>query len=178
MPSLVMTLIGSDHPGLVDALATTVVEHGGNWLESRMSRLAGKFAGILRVTVPEARAAALRDALGQLESHGLHVVIERTPGEADAPITRDLKLELVGRDHPGIVRGISHALAGRGVNIEELETGTASAAMSGETLFRAAVRLGLPSSLDVEELRHTLEDVAGDLMVDIELDEAAPPPPG
>src|SRR4051812_3506563 len=40
---LVMTIIGPDRPGLVELLASLVAEHGGNWLESRMSHLAGQF---------------------------------------------------------------------------------------------------------------------------------------
>lgn len=171
--TVVLTLVGPDRPGLVDALSTTIAEHDGNWLESRMSRLAGKFAGILRVTVPEARAGALRDALGRLETLGLAVVIEGSAGAATASPSSAMVLKLVGRDHPGIVRGISHVLAGRGVNIEELETQSTSAPMSGETLFEVSARLSLPSDLDSDSLRQTLEDVASDLMVDIELDEPA-----
>ena len=49
MTDLVLTLIGPDRPGLVEAVAEVVAAHGGNWLESRMARLAGKFAGILRI---------------------------------------------------------------------------------------------------------------------------------
>ena len=48
---LVLTVIGDDRPGLVEALAETIAAHEGNWLESRMSHLAGKFAGLLRVSV-------------------------------------------------------------------------------------------------------------------------------
>ena len=51
MPTLVLTLIGPDRAGLVEAVAAVVADHGGNWLESRMSRLAGQFAGILEVEV-------------------------------------------------------------------------------------------------------------------------------
>lgn len=169
--SMVLTLIGPDRPGLVDALSTTIAEHEGNWMESRMSRLAGRFAGILRVTVPETRTDALCEALGQLESLGLSVVIEGTGAEAQATSGHSLTLDLLGRDHPGIVRAISHALAGRGINIEELETDSTSAPMSGETLFRASAQLGLPADLGTEELRQTLEELAGDLMVDITLNE-------
>src|SRR5207302_9970959 len=73
--SLVMTVIGRDKPGLVDSLAGIVAEHGGNWLESRMSRLGGHFAGILRVQVPAEKEAALVGALKKLEPEGLTVVI-------------------------------------------------------------------------------------------------------
>ena len=58
-----MTVIGPDRTGLVDAVAALVTEHGGNWLESRMSRLGGHFAGILRVEAPEEREKGLVAAL-------------------------------------------------------------------------------------------------------------------
>ena len=169
--SMVLTLIGPDRPGLVDALSSTIAEHDGNWLESRMSRLAGKFAGILRVTVPEDQAGPLRESLGRMQKLGLTVVIEGTAADLAPTTARTLSLELLGRDHPGIVRGIAHALAGRGVNIVTLETASESAPMSGEILFRANAELGIPPEVDSEDLRQTLEEVAGDLMVDVSLNE-------
>jgi len=50
---LVLTVIGDDRPGLVEALSHVVAEHHGNWSESRMAHLADKFAGIVTVTVPK-----------------------------------------------------------------------------------------------------------------------------
>jgi glycine cleavage system regulatory protein len=81
-------------------------------------------------------------------------------------------LEIVGQDRPGIVRQISHALASFGVNVEELHTECASAAMSGETLFKARARLSIPKSCDVTRLRETLEKIAADLIVEISLETA------
>ena len=49
--SIVFTFIGNDKPGLVGKLSNTVSENGGNWLESRMSQLAGHFAGIARIQI-------------------------------------------------------------------------------------------------------------------------------
>lgn len=71
MIDFVLTLIGPDRPGIVDSVSEVVVANGGNWLESRMAHLAGKFAGVLRVEVPEEQAAALEVALGRLETTGL-----------------------------------------------------------------------------------------------------------
>jgi glycine cleavage system regulatory protein len=79
-------------------------------------------------------------------------------------------LEIVGQDRPGIVRQITHALATFGVNVEELHTECASAAMSGETLFKARAKLGIPASCDVTSLRQTLEKIAADLIVEISLE--------
>src|SRR5204862_1807475 len=107
---LVMTMIGPDRPGLVESVAGLVAEHGGNWLESRMSRLGGHFAGILRVEVPEEREKTLVAALQGLASRGLTIVIHPDqPGAAPKPPRLSI-LEIVGQDRPGIVSQISHAL--------------------------------------------------------------------
>ena len=82
-------------------------------------------------------------------------------------------LAIVGQDRPGIVRQISHTLAGYGVNVEELHTQCASAAMSGETLFTARAKLSLPAQCNAAELRRRLEEIAGDLIVDITFEELA-----
>ena len=164
---LVLTVIGEDQPGLVERLAQTIADHGGNWLESRMSHLAGKFAGVLRVSVDAASSGPLMQALRQLEADGLKIVCE--PGVAGQGGLRPVRLELMGADHPGIVRDISTALARRRVNVEDLHTGRVDAPMSGEKMFRATARLHLPPDLSLEDLRDELESVAQDLMVDVAL---------
>ena len=68
LATLVMTVIGPDRPGLVQLLATRVADHGGNWLESRMCRHGGQFAGLLRVEVAEEQSDALRRALAGLKT--------------------------------------------------------------------------------------------------------------
>lgn len=172
MADLVLTLIGPDRPGIVEAVAEPVAAHGGNWLESRMAHLAGQFAGILRVEVPDDRAGALVEALRRLEAKGLRIAVESGPRPAAPPARRALVVDLVGLDRPGIVREISHVLAERGVNIEELVTDRSPAPMSAELLFRSRARIDVPEALDVAELRARLEKVAQDLMVQISLAEA------
>ena len=169
MSDLVLTLIGPDRPGIVEAIAEPIARHGGNWLESRMAHLAGKFAGILRIDVPAGRQASLVSALGELEASGLKLTIEVGPEAVAEPASRTFLLELVGLDRPGIVREISHALAERGVNIEELTTDRTTAPMSGELLFRSRARVSVPAGTDPERLRERLEQLAGDLMVQITL---------
>jgi glycine cleavage system regulatory protein len=167
--SLVLTVIGPDQPGLVEAISQTVAAHGGSWEVSRMARLAGQFAGILQVSVPKPRAEALFKALHGLEARGLRVTVADsldTPRDADY---RPLALELVGQDRPGIIRDISAALAALAVNVVELHTECIPAPMSGEMLFIARAELLRPGELDVEVLRETLERIAADLMVDVVL---------
>jgi glycine cleavage system regulatory protein len=169
--SLVLTLIGDDRPGLVESLAKVVAEHDGNWEECKMSRLSGKFAGILRVSVAEDQAQGLADALLGLESAGLRVLVEPSQADKRDGEYRSFALELLGQDRPGIVREVSQTLAGRGINVEELTSYCTSGPMSGELLFSASARLGVPNEVSVEELREALEALANDLMVDLTLAE-------
>jgi glycine cleavage system regulatory protein len=171
--SVVMTVIGKDRPGLVDCVASAVAEHGGNWLESRMSRLGGHFAGIVRAEVPTDREHSLVRALESLEAQGLRVVVHSEKPAPAIPNRPASLLEIIGQDRPGIVRQISHALAEFGVNVEELSTECSSAAMSGETLFKARAKLSIPESCDAGELRRALEKIAADLIVEISLEPLA-----
>jgi glycine cleavage system regulatory protein len=170
--SLVLTVIGPDRPGIVEQLSDQVLAVGGNWEESRMTHLAGKFAGLLRVSVDVAHADRLTAGLRSLAADNLTIVVERS-SDADVVSSRAINLELVGTDRPGIVRDISHVLARNGVNIEELETEVASAAMSGEPIFHARARVRLPVSTNVDEIRAALEAMADHLMVDLAFDEGA-----
>jgi glycine cleavage system regulatory protein len=175
--SLVLTVLGDDRPGIVEQLSDRIIAAGANWEESRMARLAGKFAGLLRVSVDADRAEALAASLMTLDDGGLTVVVE-TSGDSEATASRTLRLELVGNDRPGIIRDISRVLVQHQVNIEELETSVTSAPMSGEALFRARALLRIPSTVTVDALVGVLEALAGELMVDlvVEHPEGSPTP--
>lgn len=174
MATLVLTVLGDDHAGLVRALSGVIADHGGNWEKSRMSHLAGKFAGIVLVTVAEENAEALVRDLEPLETQGLLDITAKLSIPTPAPVeSTRLTLEIVGLDQPGIVRDISDALAIRAVNIEELETETSNAPMDGGMLFKARAVLVLPPDVSAESLTEVLEDLAHQLMVDIDLNEAS-----
>jgi glycine cleavage system regulatory protein len=167
--SLILTIIADDRPGLVGQLSSVVSAHQGNWLESSMSQLAGKFAGILRVDVAAVNAGALEAALKALP--GLHVVVQKTNAETAQRPARHLTLSLVGHDRIGIVREVTQVLVRHGLNVESLATFTESAPMSADLLFHAEAELTAPSGLDARALKADLEDISNDLMVDITLGE-------
>lgn len=171
--SVVLTVIGDDRPGLVEQLASAISAHEGSWCESSMSHLAGKFAGIVCVDLPEARLDALNAALSTLP--GLRVRAEASSPPSACTATRRLKLSLVGHDRIGIVREVTQVLARHAVNVEELVTRTASAPMSATSMFHASAELTADASLDARALIADLERLSNDLMVDIALDEALRP---
>ena len=179
MATLVLTVIGDDRPGLVAALADEVTRHAGNWLESQLARLGGKFAGIVLVQVADANLAALTRSLEDLGGRvGLQVsstpILEGPAQRAEpggpAPVpTQFMSLHLLGLDRPGIVSEISRTLTDYAASIEELRTATFAAPMGGGVLFEADARVQLPLGADVIELRTALEALAAELMVDLEL---------
>lgn len=169
---LVFTFVGTDQPGLVETLSVTVAAHGGNWLESRMSELAGQFAGIVKVEVAPDRAAALRAALLALSAQSLSVLVAQAAGAAPPRDLRLLRLGIVGNDRPGIVREVAHALAARGISVCEMDTSITSAPMSGDPLFEAVARIQVPQTLDLDELNDQLDNIADALTVQIDLEES------
>ena len=165
---LVLTVIGEDKPGLVESIAHAIADNSGNWLESSMSQLAGKFAGVLVVSVSTDRADLLIDALNAL-SKELKVVIERVNMGSENTPAQVIELALVGNDRPGIISEISQVLTKLSINFEQLITECVSAPMSGDFLFKANANVTLPKDLEIDALKEGLESLADDLVVEIRL---------
>lgn len=163
---LIMTVLGSDRQGLVSSLANTVARHGGNWLESRMARLAGQFAGIVRIECP---AAAVDGLLNELRTPGIPGLTVQAVREAESEpvVRRTLTVDVMGHDRPGIVREFSAAIAKAGGNVEELTTGLASAPMSGTPMFQAHGVISIPEQMATAVLTAAIESLGGDLTVDV-----------
>lgn len=169
LSTLVMTVIGPDRPGLVELLAARVAEQGGNWLESRMCRLGGQFAGIVRVEIATDKSEDLAAALGTLQTKGLRIVTEAELASVAKSTGTLAVLELVGQDRPGILHQISRVLATHRVNVEELSSERVSAPMDGTMLFQAQIHVLMPPQVSMASLRADLEKIASDLMVDVDL---------
>jgi len=169
--SVVLSIVSDDRPGIVETLSQLLENHHGNWTESSMLSMAGKFAGILLASVPEEQMESFMSGLQSLQSEGMQIVAQRTTPDAQPSDLREFTLELVGQDRPGIVHDISEILSRHGVNVRELDTECQSASMSGELLFLAKARMQLPPDASIEALREELEDLANELMVDIKLNQ-------
>ena len=168
--SLVLTVICDDRPGIVERLSETLSAHEGSWVESGMVSKAGKFAGVLYAVIPEARQQQAIDAFKALAEEGMNIQIEAT-GEAASHYVKEVDLELVGQDRPGIIRDITRVLSSFEVSVGEIATCVTEASMSGEHLFNANAHLKIPQGCDLEGLQNALEELADELMVDIELSE-------
>lgn len=170
MSSLVVTLVGPDRPGVVQAISDQAAAHGANWADSVMANFAGQFAGIVHLQVPAENRDALVAALHAIDSADLRITVAKAGESGAGKPTRSMRLELVGHDHPGIIHTVSGQLARHGVSIDKMQTHIASGAMSGEQMFHLSAQLTVPLELDSDQLRDGLEGLANELMVDISFD--------
>jgi glycine cleavage system regulatory protein/folate-dependent phosphoribosylglycinamide formyltransferase PurN len=169
--SLIVTLVGPDRHGIVSQLSERAQRFGANWAASRLTRLAGEFAGTVHLEVPHEHAEALVTALRELSSSGLQVVVARSTGASVPASLRAVELELVGDDRIGIVSTLTRILAERGVSIENLHTEILRSGVSGKQTFRIGAHLLLPASLSVDALRQELGALAHEMTLDIALGE-------
>lgn len=168
MALLVLSVVGSDRPGLTKALAAAVLSAGGNWLESHLSRLGGLYVGSVLV---EGDAEKVRGAVAAVDAAGLEVRIAPAVENA-AAAGETLEFSLVGQDRPGIVNQVTAAVSRLGANIETFETWLSAEAHAGGQLFHMAANLRLPEGLKPADVQDALEAISGEIMVDVAVGKA------
>ena len=167
--TLIIAVLATDRPGIVNSLSETIMAHNANWIDSRMANLADKFAGLVKISVPIDQLSSLQADLQALHDadNQLHILMEEASATVESATRSTLSLEVLGADRPGIIDDITGALASLDVNINELETEQREASMSSELLFYAHMRLGLPEGISDEDVRESLEALSDQLMVDL-----------
>ncbi|MDQ8189930.1 glycine cleavage system protein R [Roseibacillus persicicus] len=165
--TLVLTVLGPDRTGIVDSLASAVNEHGGSWQESQMARLAGQFAGLVRVTCPADAAAGLTTALENLSSANLRISVVQETSADDSEVRSSYHLDVLGNDRPGILSEVSRVLRSQNANIVEMETRLEPAPESGQAIFHTIASVTLIQDASPEDLAHALEELSPDLQVSL-----------
>jgi glycine cleavage system regulatory protein len=125
----------------------------------------GQFAGLAHVSIDEEQRDALTQTLLALQSDDLQLLIKQS--ENTLPSRTTLSLELLGNDRQGIIHDITHQLNALNVNIEKLQSEQRIAPMSNETLFYAAIELGLPEGVTEADIQQAFEAVSDSLMMDV-----------
>lgn len=170
--SYIITFIGDDRPGLVEQLSTVIEENQGNWHESQLSQLGGKFAGLVLVSLPQSNVERLERALKALSASGLSIRVTPSSAGQSIPSARHVTLTLIGPDRLGIVREVSQALASHQVNVVEMDSQVTSAPMSAEMLFQARIDALIPLDTNLDELSDTLDEIANNMTLDISLESS------
>jgi glycine cleavage system transcriptional repressor len=156
-----VTAIGADRPGIVAAVTGVLVDAGCNLEDTSMSILRGHFAMVLLVAAPEGLdaatlEAALADATGALD---LLVTVRPVAPGATADDGDRWTVVVYGADRPGIVHGITTALADAGANVVDLTTRVT------DDLYAMVIEVALPAGLAGATLDARLSRTATELGV-------------
>lgn len=123
MRTYALSALGTDRPGIVAAIADTLMAHEVNVTDSHMGILRGHFAMTLIVDVP-GDVDALRGDLEHVGATlGLEAVTLAPVRDAAPPGPSPTHTVTVhGADHTGIVAAVARVLAEAGVNVCDLNT--------------------------------------------------------
>lgn len=168
MNRVLISFFCDDRPGVIEQLSQAVEAADGNWLDSQLSRLGGRFAGVLQVEAPGAKQAVLGEALEALAAQGITAALT-SAGTAPEAFVKRRRITLLGPDRPGIVQELTRALLSAGFNVHSLTTAVESAPWSGEPLFRAEARIELIEGSHLDELERRLDAMADAMTLDIDL---------
>ncbi len=117
-----VTVIGSDRPGIVARVSACLFEHGCHLGEASMMRLGGNFTIMLMVgheggaDEVEAMLAPVTDELG------LRLHVDAIEGHLHDHVVPNVRVTVFGADRAGIVAQVTGALAAAGLNILDLES--------------------------------------------------------
>lgn len=165
--SLVITIMGEDRVGLLERITAKIADSGCNIEESRMAVLGGEFAQFMLVS-------GLWHALSKLETQlpafaeqiGLAIRCERTRKQEKKLVSAPYSVELTALDQPGIVRSLAAFFARQGINIEELQTSTYAAPLTGAPMLSMVMTVGIRSNVHIPTLRGDFLDYCDDLNLD------------
>ena len=168
---LVMTAIGKDRPGIVDELTRSVLDHGCNIVDSRMTVLGGEFAMLLMVEGNWNTLAKLESALPELQERlGLIISRDRTEDREAEVQLMPYAVEVVALDHPGIVHNLARFFSQRAINIENMVTNGYAAAHTGTPMFSVSMTIGIPSDVHIASLREEFMDFCDTMNLDAVLE--------
>ena len=167
---LVFSLLGADRTGLVDRITRAIRGAQGNLEDSRMAVLGGEFAMVMLCSVESTSSEGLQTAV-KAASDELELVytVKRTTARKAHSGTVPLTVEVSGMDHEGIVQDVVRYLVEQGVSVETLDSQVHNAPYSGVPLFSMKMRVEAPAALSLASLRRSLQAVADELNVDVEV---------
>lgn len=168
---IVLTLTGHDRVGIVQEITKILVKYSGNVETSRMARLGGEFALLALIALDEKDLQPLETELQKLGDDGFQINLLPTEDDHAQKYAGWLpyEIEVLGADHEGIIYEITHHLAGQGINIEDMETTTAPAPMSGTPLFTMNATVLVPPQLPFHKWSDALEEIGDKLNVTVEV---------
>ena len=173
MNSLIISAVGSDRPGIVSEISGVITSHGGNIEKSRMTRLGSDFTIIMLVMVDSKWEESLVVALQAIKELSITTkgtepnTVVITGENCQVTAGGNCQISLSGADNEGIIKVLSKYLAGKSINILEMETHISNAPVTGTPLFNLVAITTIPDNTDLAEIQSDLTLIAQKLGVEI-----------
>ena len=171
--NIALTAVGRDRPGIVAAMSKILYQTGCNIEDSSMTILQGEFAMILIISLGESiDAKALDEKLRALrESLGLSISLrELAQDELSREAAAEAQVYIIsvyGTDKPGIVYKVTDALASKNINITDVNTKMAG--QKDKSVYVMLLEAELPEGLSSDEVKASLDEIAKQLDVEINI---------
>ncbi len=164
---LVLSTLGKDRPGIVDALTKGILDCGCGVNESRMAVLGGEFAMVALLSGNWNAIAKIEVLMPKLaDKLGLTLQMRRTEPRPDATNVIPYGVEVVSMDHPGIVHDIAEFFARRDINIEDIFTSVYKAPHTGTPMFSLHMTVAVQADTSIAALRGEFMDFCDELNLD------------
>jgi glycine cleavage system transcriptional repressor len=172
---IVLSVIGTDRPGVVDEITKVILECGGNIDESRMTALGNEFAMLLLVSGNWHTLNKLEASLDKLTaSNDLTVTVKKTQTRSDTEECMPYGIDIVCLDETGNVFNLANFFAARKIEISELVTRRYAAAHTGAPMLSLQMTISLPGSVHISRLRDEFMEFCDQLNLDALLEPVKP----
>jgi glycine cleavage system transcriptional repressor len=165
-----VSVVGKDRPGIVAAITEGLFNLGCNIADSSCTMLAGEFAMLLIISLkkPSTKARLIDElkpvcdrigmTLGVRTLHADEIIRTEPQGEI-------CMISVYGADQPGIVYRVTRELAGRAINITDLNTKLIGT--DEEPVYVLMLEIALPDGETPESVEQTLAVLKQELNVEI-----------
>ncbi len=172
---IVISAIGRDRPGVVEAVSSCILKGGGSIQESRMARLGQEFAMLVLVGGNWATQSKLTSALDKLAAdEDLSISVRPTDASADSAQRLPYAVDVISLDQDGIVFELSRFMASRNIDISEVSTRAYRAAHTGAPMFAVQMNIGIPAETSVARLREEFLEVCDHMNLDALIEPIKP----
>jgi glycine cleavage system transcriptional repressor len=172
MKKIVISVLGTDRPGIVAAVSRILLENSCNIEDVSQTILQTEFTGIFIASIPEYLQP--KDLLMQLQTNleplGLHLMVkllEATDQPPAPPISEPFVITTTGPDRLGLVAGITEVIARFRANITNLR----AAFRGGDDPCRNTMiyEVDVPAITDPQSFQKALRERAKSLGLELSL---------
>ena len=159
----IQTVIGENSADVIKTLAHATRQQGGEWLSAKVSKLDGRFAALMKISIDPDKEAGLKDAL-KAEFPDLDFTFSPA-SETAAVQTTATNLTVDCTDRPGMTRDLNKLIAELGIEVEYIETHRFPVSLMGKTVYSAKLTVIMPEGMTAEQLEEEFKVICEEVRV-------------